>query len=70
MSGRRLSKRVRWIDHKPVALTAGDLYFEVEMPDGTKQWARVVGGSPRLRLWWMHRILNRTEAVQVSEVSE
>lgn len=64
----RLSNRVRWIDHKPVAYVVGDLYYEVEMSDGTTRWARVVRGSSALRSWWACRILNRTNAARVTEV--
>lgn len=66
--GRGLSKRVRWVEHRPIAITVGNLYFEVEMPNGKVQYAYVVNGAPSLRSWWACRILNGTDAVRVTEV--
>jgi len=65
----RLSRRVRWIDHRPVAVTVGDLYFEVVMENGTVTWARVLRGARTRIAWWMNHLLTFTNAREVTNIT-
>ena len=62
----RLSKRVRWVDHAPVARTIGDLYFRLTYPSGYHQWIRVIGGKSVG--YWLKHLLNETNANEVEAI--
>lgn len=64
---RKLSRRLRFIDHEPQARIAGDLLFMIEMRSGVRQWARVRGSRSR-RSWWAEHILQHMDAVRVEEI--